>query len=220
MITDRDWYARYCFGIELGTNRGGSCIIQPGVLMKLRALWILPIFATALMADPNVVTCTPGAASVPIFSTSSVSGAVGDYTLTCTGGLPSPPIQIDVGVSMNVPLLTPGAWILTDGVNNTPGTFESSNAIEFFGVPFTPPGSGSVELTVENIFVNPSLEPPGFQFTASGAIFGNITVDIANPLEVVAQNAVPEPSTVPFVGLVLAAMWLARRVSLRLAKSR
>jgi hypothetical protein len=179
--------------------------------MKLRVLWILSAFAVTLSADPNFVTCTPGAASVPVFSPSSVSGAVGDFTLDCTGGIPSSPIEIDVGVTTNAPVLTPGAWILTDGVNNTPGTFESSEDIEFFGVPFSPPGAGSVELTVEDIFVNPSLEPPGFQFTASGAIFGNISVVLTSAPQLVAENAVPEPFTLPIVSLALAAVWLARK---------
>ncbi len=187
--------------------------------MRLRASWILPVlvtvFVTTLSANTALVTCTPGAASVPVFSTSSVSGAVGDYTLDCTGGIPAPPAspvpEIDVTVTTNVPVLTPEGWNLSDGLNNTPGTLESSEEIEFFGVPFDPPGAGSLDLQVENIFVNPSLEPPGFQFTASGAIFGTISVDIANPLQVVAQNAVPEPFTPVIVGLALGAIWLARK---------
>ena len=190
--------------------------------MKLRVLWILGISAAALSANSAVVTCTPGAASVPIFSTSSVSGAVGDYTLDCTGGNPAPPLspipEEDLVITTNVPVLNTDGWIVTDGVNNTPGTLESSEEIEFFGVPFNPPGAGSLDLTVENIFVNPSLEPPGFQFTASGAIFGTIAVEIENQQQVVAQN-VPEPFTLPLLSLSLASIWLARRVRLRLARS-
>ncbi len=184
--------------------------------MKLRAVWTLCVFAAALSADPTaVVTCTPGAASVPVFSTSSVSGAVGDYTLDCTGGIPAPapPIpQEIVTISTNVPILDTGGWILSDGVNMTSGTLQPGDeVIEFLGVPFDPPGAGNLDLTVENIFVNPSLETPGFQFTASGAMFGDTSVEIDNPLEVVAQNAVPEPLTLPFVSLGVAVVCLARK---------
>jgi hypothetical protein len=176
--------------------------------MKLNPLWILLAFVPAMSAD--VFTCTPGAASVPVFNTSSVSGAVGDYTLDC-GGTATAPFEIDVTVTMNAPVLNTDGWILSDGVNMTPGTLESSKVIEFFAVPFSPPGAGDVDWTVENIFVNPSLEPPGFQFTESGAINSDISFGIPNLPQVVAQNAVPEPFTLPFVGLGLAAIWLARK---------
>jgi hypothetical protein len=198
--------------------------------MKFRALSILSAcaifvtsFGTTLSANPTaVVTCTPGVSSVPIFSTSSVSGEVGDYTLDCTGGNPGgPPFPvINIYATMNVPILDTAGWILSIGGSPTPGTLDSSNQVEFLAVPFDPPGSGSVDLQVENIFVNPSLEPPGFQFSETVFITGNVATEIPNQVQVVAQNAVPEPFMLPFVGLGLAAVWLARRVNLRLAQSR
>lgn len=181
--------------------------------MKLNFLWMLLVFVPAMSAD--VITCTSGAASVPVFSTSSASGAVGDFTLSCTGGEPVIPPDaipvIDFIASLNVPILSTGGWILTDGVNNTAGVLESSEVIEFFGVPLNPPGAGSIVFTVENIFVNPSAEPPGFQFTENAAIFGNLSVEIMVPQQLVAQNAVPEPFSLVVVGLGLGAMWLGRK---------
>src|SRR5258707_1052874 len=124
--------------------------------MKLKALWIALVFVAVLSAD--TITCNAGAASVPVFSPSSVSGAVGDYTLDCTGGtpvLPTDPVpQINFDAFMNVTVLNTGGWILTDGVNMTTGILGSGNLVEFLGVPFNPPGTGHVLFEVENIFVN------------------------------------------------------------------
>jgi hypothetical protein len=181
--------------------------------MKLNSLWIPLVFVSAMSAD--VITCNSGADSVPVFSTSSASVAVGDYTLSCTGGMPVVPPDpipvIDFNASLNVPILNTGGWILTDGTNNTAGILESSEVIGFIGVPFNPPGAGSVVFTVENISVNPSAEPPGFQFTENAGVFGTQSVGIMFPQQVVAQNAVPEPISLVFVGLGLGAMWLGRK---------
>jgi hypothetical protein len=181
--------------------------------MKLNPLWILLAFVPAMNAE--VITCNSGALSVPVFATSSVSGAVGDYTLDCTGGIPTPPNQaipeVDFTAFMNVPILDTGAWILTDGVDITAGTFGPGNVIDFVGVPFNPPGAGDLVFTVENIFVNPSAEPPGFQFNEDAAINGNVSVEIMKPEQLVAVNAVPEPFSLVFVGLGLGGMWLARK---------
>jgi hypothetical protein len=183
--------------------------------MRLRfALWMLT--ALTPIASSAVINCTGGAASVPVFNPSSVSGAVGDYTLDCTGGTPVvPPMpvpQINVEAFMNVSVLTPGAWILTDGVNMTSGILGASNLVEFLGVPFNPPGAGHVVFQVENIFVNPSGEAPGFQFREDVEIFSNISTTILNSDQLVAVNATPEPFTLGFVGVGLGAMlWLGRR---------
>jgi hypothetical protein len=118
---------------------------------------------------------------------------------------------INIDAFTNVPVLNTGGWILTDGMNMTPGGLGSSNLIEFVGVPFDPPGTGDLIFQVENIFVDPSAEPPGFQFNEEVGISGNFSIDVPNPLQLVAVNAVPEPSpTLVFVGLVLT-MWLGRR---------
>jgi hypothetical protein len=118
---------------------------------------------------------------------------------------------INIDAFTNVPVLNTGRWILTDGMNMTPGVLGSSNLIEFVGVPFDPPGTGDLIFQVENIFVDPSAEPPGFQFNEEVGISGNFSIDVPNPLQLVAVNAVPEPSpTLVFVGLVLT-MWLGRR---------
>ena len=181
--------------------------------MKLSSLWILLAFVPALSADP--VTCNSGAASVPVFNTSSVLGAVGDYTLDCTGGNPTPPGDtipvVDLTAFLNAPILSTGGWILTDGVNMTTGTLGPGNVIDFVGVPFNSPGSGNLDFTVENIFVNPSAQSPGFQFMETVAINGNVPVEIAHQEQLVAENAVPEPFTPVFVGLGMGAMWLRRK---------
>jgi hypothetical protein len=181
--------------------------------MKLNSLWILLVFVPVMSAD--VITCNSGADSVPIFNTSSTSGAVGDYTLSCTGGVPVIPPDaipvIDFTASLNVPILNTGGWILTDGVNMTSGTLLTSNTIKFTGVPLNAPGAGHVVFTVENIDVNPSAEPPGFQFMETAAINGNQSVEIMTPEQLVAENAVPEPFSLVLMGLGLGAMWLARK---------
>jgi hypothetical protein len=147
--------------------------------MKLNALWIILAFVPAMSAGSVTVTCSGGAASVPVFNPSSVSGAVGDYTLDCTGGIPVVPPDaipvIDVDVLLNVPVLDLGGWVLANGGDMTSGTFENPQQIDFVGVPFDSPGSGSLVLQIENILVNPSAEPPGFQFTESAGIFSSVS---------------------------------------------
>jgi hypothetical protein len=183
--------------------------------MKLSSLWILLAFVPALSAD--VVTCNAGAASVPVFDTSSVLGAVGDYTLDCTGGNPTlpgqaiPVVNFTAFMNNSVPILNTGGWILTDGVNMTTGTFGPGNVVDFVGVPFDSPGAGHLDFTVENIMVNPSAEPPGFQFMESVMITGNVAVEIPQQEQLVAENAVPEPFTLVFVALGMGAMWLGRK---------
>ena len=88
--------------------------------MRLKlALWLLPVFIPG--ASAAVITCNAGAASIPVFNPSSVSGAVGDYTLDCTGGTPGSPTLMNFSSFMNVSVLNTGGWILTDGVNNFAG---------------------------------------------------------------------------------------------------
>jgi hypothetical protein len=181
--------------------------------MKLNTLWIILAFVPAISASP--ITCNGGAVSVPVFNQSSVSGAVGDYTLDCTGGTTVVPPNaipvIDVNVLLNVPVLDTGGWILADGADMISGTLGGPKLIEFVGVPFNPPGSGSLVLQIENILVNPSAEPPGFQFTEGALIFSDFAIGLTNSEQVVAVNAVPEPVSLAFVGWGLGAMWLARK---------
>jgi hypothetical protein len=183
--------------------------------MKLNALWIILAFVPAISASPiaSPITCNGGAVSVPVFNPVSVSGAVGDYTLDCTGGTPvSPPIpEIDVDVSLNVPVLNLGGWILADGADMISGTLDGTKQIDFAGVPFNPPGSGSLVLQIENILVNPSAEPPGFQFTETASITTDFAIGQTNLTQVVAANA-PEPSTllltgICFLGIFTRSIW-------------
>lgn len=188
--------------------------------MKLKSLWTLLVFVFVPGMSAATITCNAGAVSVPVFDPSSTSGEVGDYTLDCTGGTtvspPNPIPEIDVNVFMNVPVLA-GSWTLTDGVHNTAGTLNGTMEIEFVGVPFNPPGTGSVDFQVENIFVDPSLEPPGFQFTEYAEVMTDISFSINNSTQVVAENA-PEPSTLWLTGICFLGMMtrsLCRRFSRR-----
>jgi hypothetical protein len=114
---------------------------------------------------------------------------------------------------MNVSILNTGGWILTDGVNMTPGSFGPGNVVDFVGVPFNPPGAGSVVFTVENVFVNPSAQVPGFQFNEDLALNGDVAVEIAVPEQLVAENAVPEPGYTGVLLVGLAALIFAARKS-------
>src|SRR5579864_6092151 len=99
-----------------GVRRAGTCgnglgLMVGSMLMRLKfTLWMLTVLAP--VASAAVINCSAGAASVPVFDPSSVSGAVGNYTLDCTGGTPVlPPLpvpQINVDAFMNVSVLTPG----------------------------------------------------------------------------------------------------------------
>ena len=60
-------------------------------------------------------------------------------------------------------------------------------------VPFNP-RNRSLVFQVENIFVNPSAEGPGFEFNEDMEITGNFAITINSPQQLVAVNAVPEPS--------------------------
>ena len=104
--------------------------------MKLKlALCVLAVIP-ALRSD--VITCNAGAASVPVFDPSSTSGAVGDYTLDCTGGTPTPPLQtvptVNFFASLTVPVLNTGGWILKDGgakINFNHGIYDlPANTVE------------------------------------------------------------------------------------------
>ena len=99
---------------------------------------------------------------------------------------------------MNVSVLNTGGWILTDGVHNFAGTLVPSNVVEFLGVTVNPPGGAHLDLQVENIFVNPSILPPGSEFLEDMAV-SDPSIGIVNSVQVVAENA-PEPSTLPLIG--------------------
>ena len=171
------------------------------------ALWTLLLFVPAARAA--AITCNAGAASIPVFNPTSVLGAVGDYTLDCTGGMPGTPIVLNFISFMNVSVLNTGGWILTDGVHNFAGTLVPSNVVEFLGVTVNPPGGAHLDLQVENIFVNPSILPPGSEFLEDMAV-SDPSIGIVNSVQVVAENA-PEPSTLRLAGLALGALtWLWR----------
>jgi hypothetical protein len=164
------------------------------------ALWMLPFFVPAASAAD--ITCNAGAASIPVFDPSSTSGAVGNYTLDCTGGTFGTPTLVNFDAFMNVAVLNTGGWILTDGLSNFAGTLVPSNLIEFLNVPINPPGVGHLNLQVEGIVVNPSVLPPGTAFREVMLVSGPLSITIVNPIQVVAVNA-PELSTLPLTSMAL-----------------
>jgi hypothetical protein len=164
------------------------------------AFWMLPF--VVLAASAAEITCNAGAASIPVFDPSGLSGAVGNYTLDCTGGTPGTPTLMNFSSFMNVAVLNTGGWILTDGLNNFPGTLALSNQVVFLNVPVNPPGAGHLDFQVEGIFVNPSTLPPGAEFREDMSIAGPLALTILNPIQVVAVNA-PESPTLPLTALFL-----------------
>ena len=157
--------------------------------MRVRLVFsLLPVLAA--VASAGSLACVSGAASVPGFNPISTSGAVGDFTLTCTGGDPGYPVAVSFDYFLNAAVITPGSWILTNGLNGYySGTVNSpGNDLNFQHVVFTPPGSGVVTWMVENIFVNPSQSAPGYQFAEMVSITGaNIPISGSSQV-VVAMN--------------------------------
>ena len=151
------------------------------------------VFSLLLMLVPAVgvaaskagpLSCSGGVASNPSFDPTGTSGAVGDFTLNCSGGTPGSPVPLTFDYFLNAAVLAPGSWTLTDGVHNYSGVLAAPNDVEFKNVPFSPPGSSSQTWTVENIFVNPSLYPGGFQFDE----FVSASLPVAGAQQWVATN--------------------------------
>lgn len=170
----------------------------------------LELLATVLFlstAHAAVITCIPGVTSVPIFNPSDVSRAVGDYTLSCSGGDAVDPLpMVNIEAFLNVAALPIGTPMLTDGVNTYAGVIGPSNAIVFIGILFDPTG---INFKIENLFVDPSSQGPGFEFREVVTIIGSTSSVIPMADQLVGVNAsVPEPSTLPLAGLTLGAIAL------------
>ena len=185
------------------------------------ATWLIAIFIPAasgagiggIPGGPGI-TCNTGAASIPVFDPSSTSGAVGDYTLDCTGGTAGQIFQTDFTAFMNVSVIQTNNWILSVGGIDFPGTPGLSNVVDFNGVSIDPPGAGQLHIEVENILVNPSVLPPGAAFREDVAVTSGLTIN--TPIQEVAVNAAPEPSTLPLTFAAIVALGLAclcRRMS-------
>lgn len=172
----------------------------------LGRLWMLLVFVPTASA---AVACLGGVASVPVLDPSSVSAAVGHYTLTCSGGGPVFPLPtIGLTAYLNVAVLLTPTPILTDGVNSYTGVVDA-NTVQFLDVFFDPVG---ISFEFENIFVDPSSQPPGFQFLEEVSATGPVSVPILDAQQIVAVNgSVPEPSTFPLAGIALSAVALLAR---------
>ena len=109
---------------------------------------------------------------------------------------------------LNVAVLGTPTPILTDGVNDYTGVVDA-NTVQFLGVPFDPAG---ISFEFEDIFVNPSLQAPGFQFFEDVSATGSTSIPIADSEQLVAVNgSIPEPSTFPLAGIALSAVVLLAR---------
>jgi hypothetical protein len=174
---------------------------------------LLLVFAALAPAGP--LACMSEVPSIPGFNLSSTSGAVGDFTLVCTGGTPGSTVPVNFDFVTNFAVINSGSWNLTDGVHNYSGSRVSPGEINFQNVPFNPPGSDLLVWSLDNVFVNPSLYLPGYQFTETLStsvaipITGNsVTVGFNQPSQTLndfqggpSSAPVPLPAGPP-VGLV------------------
>ncbi len=168
-------------------------------LPSMLAAWVLLAPGLAFAQSPPF-QCLIGVASVPTLDPSSTSAAVGDYTFNCTGGTPGSPPPVTVQLVLDTTIINSGSWNLTDGTHNyagvygTPGNPGQVNGVNFPNVPFPEPGPGSsLTWTVQNILVNPSLNPGGFQYMGEVSFTGNPTLSAANPNQLVAMNSSTPP---------------------------
>jgi hypothetical protein len=175
-------------------------IVQRGLACSLLVM-LAPV---AGVAEP--LACVANSGVPPILNGASTAAEVGDTILSCTGGTPGTPIPVTFDAVLNVPVIVPGAWTLSDGINTYSGILRggTNSDVEFQNVPFNPPGaSGTEYFTIGNIFVDPSLyagspvSPGLFQFTE--AISDSASIPILNSEVTVAYNIpvtaqVPEPT--------------------------
>jgi hypothetical protein len=188
--------------------------VRSAVWGTLRAGLAL-LLACVPMGAHAILSCSAGAASLPVLNPSSVSAAVGDYTLTCNGGNAADPLPlINVSVFLNAPVLPTSMPVLTDGANDYPGLV-AGNQVSFLGVAFDPVAT---DYEIEQILVDPSLRAPGFAYLELVSVGGAVALPIPNPNVLVALNAsepVPEPASwcVLVIGCAATLVWGQRRRS-------
>ncbi len=150
------------------------------------AVWVSVVLApVAAVAGP--LSCIANSGVPPILNSASSAAQVGDAVLSCTGGVPGTPFPVIFDAVLNVPVIAPGGWTLSDGVNTYSGILRTgtNNDIEYQNVPFNPPGTGTSNYRISNIFVNPSVyagDPVGsgvFQYIE--AISDSASIPISNP---------------------------------------
>jgi hypothetical protein len=100
------------------------------------------------------------------------------------GGTPGSPVPLTFDYFLNFAVITPGSLTLTNGSDSYSGTIVGTNDVRFQNVPFSSPGNSAQFWTVENVFVNPSWYPAGFNYEESYS--GSLSV--TNPTVVVAMN--------------------------------
>jgi hypothetical protein len=136
----------------------------------------------------GMLVCVGGVASNATLDPTSTSGAVGDFTLSCSGGNSGSQTSLTFDYLLNAAVITPGPWILTDGVHDYSGALVAPNEVGFQNVPFTAPGNSNLTFTAENILVNPSLYPAGYQFEESFSISGSGSLPVSGGQQWVAMN--------------------------------
>jgi hypothetical protein len=197
----------------------------PDQIMRLRAGCILLLLFAPTGAVAGPLMCSFFTGVPPILDPASTSAQVGDGLLDCTGGTPGAPSPVTFDASLNVPVITPGAWTMSvDGTNTSysgilrPGT---NNDIEFQNVPFSPPGASDLALRISHIFVNPSATPGavcmGGICSISETVSDSALIPISNPQGVVAYiitAPVPEPGGLTLFSIgagVITALGLRKR---------
>jgi len=101
------------------------------------------------------------------FTSSITSGAVGDYALDCTGGTAGMAVPINFHSFMNVSVLTPGVWTLTDGTHNVGGIARGLKRSRFPWFWVQQPGAGHLSLMIGG-YQSMSIRARFRAFTRSG----------------------------------------------------
>jgi len=139
--------------------------------------------------------CTGSAVAPPVLDPQAASAELGAFILDCAGNAAAPTVSTDFELFLSAELLTTVSPQLDDGHGKHLGRFVGSNAVLFSGVVLEELGS---HLSIFDLFVNPSLSPPGTPYTAFVASFGANVVPINNPNQILGVNGdlqVPEPPT-------------------------
>jgi len=156
-------------------------------------VWVLVALAPA-PAVAGLLSCIANFGVPPILNSASSAAQVGDAVFSCSGGIPGTPSPVTFDAVLNVPVISPGGWTLSDGVNTYFGALRAgtNNDVEYQNVPFNPPGTGTSNYRISNIFVNPSVyagapvSPGLFQYIE--AISNSASIPIASPQGTVGYN--------------------------------
>ncbi len=161
--------------------------------MRGAALLFAATLACAGAAQAAAVACSGGAASVPVFDPAATSAELGAYTLDCGGGGPADaPFAVNVSLFLSSALLGSSAPVLNLGAASYSGTLAGTSQVNFIGVVIDPIAS---LLSIEHLFVDPSLQAPGTAYTGFASLSGATAVVVSDATQLLGING--EPGTVP-----------------------